>query len=76
MTIPTEFTRYRPGRRLLTGLTSALLAAVALLWAWNTLAAGLGGLPEVQFRHGLAAVAAFAAVLWLANVLRPVSPGA
>jgi len=38
-----------------------LAAAVAVSWAWNRLAADLGGLPEAGFIHGVAAVAAIAA---------------
>jgi len=31
-------------------------ASIAVLWSWNTLAGDLFALPQMQFRHALAAV--------------------
>lgn len=35
---------------------AGIAASIAVLWAWNTLAADLFALPNMQFRHALAAV--------------------
>ena len=35
-------------------IACALLASVALLWAWNTLGHDLLGAPKAQFKHALA----------------------
>ena len=37
-------------------------SAIALTWGWNRTAADLGGLAEVEFVHGVAAVSATAAI--------------
>jgi hypothetical protein len=53
---------WRPFRTAALGLALGLVAAIVLLWAWNTVAAGLFGLATAQFRHALAAEAGIAAI--------------
>ncbi len=57
-------------------LAAALsIGAILLLWAWNTLAAGLAHLPRAEFRHALAfelaiavvAATAIASARWIAG---------
>ncbi|MBL8661520.1 MAG: hypothetical protein JNM29_01785 [Candidatus Odyssella sp.] len=71
------------GRRALRGGAIAMLAlaaalsigAILLLWAWNTLAAGLAHLPRAEFKHALAfelavavvAATAIASARWIAG---------
>lgn len=61
------------GRTLALALGGAFLAGVAVLWSWNTLAADLFGLPEMEFRHAAATalaisvVGAVAALPWFAR---------
>lgn len=47
------------------GVLGLALGAAVLLWSWNTLAAGLFGLPLAGFRHALAAEAAVVTVFAL-----------
>jgi hypothetical protein len=62
-TTETALHSYRQNRHFRTALiavTTLLTAAVLLLWAWNTLAAGLFGLGTAQFKHALAGEAGLA----------------
>ncbi len=43
------------GRIALGAVVALALTGVAILWSWNTLAAGLFGLAPIEFRHALAA---------------------
>lgn len=52
----------RHGRTLAVAILGAFLAGIAVTWGWNTMMAGLGGLPEARFVHGLATVTAVAAL--------------
>ena len=47
------------------GVLGLALGAAVLVWSWNTLAAGLFGLPAAAFRHGLAAEAGLVTVFAL-----------
>lgn len=58
------------GRALALALGGSFLAGVAVLWCWNTLAADLFGLPEMQFRHAIAAASAILVVGGLAALPR------
>jgi hypothetical protein len=44
------------GRTIVMSLIAIVLGGVAILWSWNTLAVDLFGLPEMTFRHAVAAV--------------------
>lgn len=48
-------TEARRGRQIVLGTIVFLIAAAAILWSYNTLAAGLFGLAEMEFRHAVAA---------------------
>jgi hypothetical protein len=44
----------RKGMRLARALSFVLLAAVAVLWSWNTVAVDLFAAPSMTYRHALA----------------------
>jgi hypothetical protein len=44
------------GRTIVMSLIAIVLGGVAILWSWNTLAVDLFHLPEMTFRHAVAAV--------------------
>ncbi len=49
----------KPQHRLFAGAALTLLAAgITASWAWNRIAADLGGLPEATYVNGLAAAVA------------------
>ena len=43
------------GRHIAIGALALLVAALGILWGWNTLAADFFGLTRMEFRHALAA---------------------
>lgn len=53
-------------RTFVSGGLGFLFGAAAFSWGWNRIAADLAGLPEADFVHGVAALAATAAVAWVA----------
>lgn len=48
-------TEVRRGRQVVLGALVFLIAAVGILWSYNTLAADLFGLARMEFRHAIAA---------------------
>lgn len=64
----------RWGHSALVTLLAVVGGGVLLLWAWNTLAVDLFGLPAARFKHALALEAGIAALtllpLGLARALR------
>ena len=44
------------GRTIVMSLIAIVLGGGAILWSWNTHAVDLFGLPEMTFRHAVAAV--------------------
>lgn len=58
-------------RRALLAVVAFLLATVAALWSWNTLAE-LFAWPQAEYRHALAALAILYLVRWIIDpVHRP-----
>jgi len=55
-------TRNRRAHALLLALVGLFIGATAFMWGWNRLAADLGEFPEAGFIHGVAALAATAAL--------------
>lgn len=44
----------RHGRTIGVGLLTILAVSIAVLWAWNSIATDLAGLPQMAWRHALA----------------------
>jgi hypothetical protein len=58
--------RNRRARSVVSAGFGVMAGAAAFSWGWNRIAADLGGFPEADFVHGLAALVATAAIAGIA----------
>jgi len=66
---------HRHGHRALISLGFLLLAAVLVLWGWNTLAVDLFGAPVAKFKHALAFEAVAGGIWLVANAIGAAASG-